>query len=211
MSETAWYIKYAPQNIEGLIFDNNEHESLVKKWLENEYIDGNLLLYGSYGLGKTVTSEILIKHIIKAQNDLYIAKDRSVKEIREQIIPFTSKRPVKSKQKIVYIEEIDKMHKDAFNLLKTNTMEKHQSTCSFVACTNYVKKVESAVQSRFNYKIPFTGTNKEGIIKRLAYILENEKAEFDSEKLSGFVEQNYKMGIRELINTLQNCYISNNK
>jgi DNA polymerase III delta prime subunit len=211
MTNSAWYIKYAPQNVEGLIFDNNEHESLVKKWLENEYVDGNLLLYGSYGLGKTITAEILIRNIIKAQNDLFIAKDRSVKEIREQIIPFTAKRPVKSKQKIVYIEEIDKMHKDAFNLLKTNTMEKHQNTCSFIACTNYIKKVESAVQSRFNYKIPFTGTNKNGITERLTFILKEENAEFDEKKLSDFVEQNYKMGIRELINTLQNCFIANNK
>lgn len=211
MSEPAWYIKYAPQNTDGLIFDNQEHESLISKWLEQEFIDGNLLLYGSYGLGKTVTAELLIRKIIKAQNDLYIAKDRSTNEIRKQIIPFTSKKPVKSKTKIVYIEEIDKMHKDAFNLLKTNTMEKHQATCSFIACTNYIKKVESAVQSRFNHRLSFTGSNKEAIIERLKYILNNEQADFDETKLAEFVEENYKSGVRELINMLQNSYISNNK
>lgn len=210
MSKTSWFIKYAPKSINDLIFDSNEHKTLVENWLENEFIDGNVLLFGGFGLGKTVTSEILINHIIKAQNDLYIAKDRSVKEIREQIIPFTTKKPVKSKQKIVYIEEIDKMHKDAFNLLKTNTMEKHQKNCSFIACTNYIKKVEGAVQSRFNYKISFNGNNIEGIIERMKYILDNEQAEYDYDQLVKFVNENYNSGIREIINLLQNSYISNN-
>lgn len=210
-SESAWYIKHTPKDVMGLIFDSPKHETLVNKWLGEECIDGNLLLYGAYGLGKTVTAELLISKIIKAQNDLYISKDRSIKELREQIVPFIQKRPVKSKQKIVYIEELDKMSKDAFNLLKTNTMEKHQASCSFVACSNYIKKIEPAVVSRFNHKIPFTGTNQAGTVERLTYILETEEAQFDSEKLIEFVSQNYKSGVRELINMLQNSYISNNK
>src|SRR6056297_318594 len=100
MSQKSWFIKYAPQTVDDLIFDNDEHKSLIKRWLSQEYIDGNLLLFGSFGLGKTVTAEILMRQIIKAQNDLFIAKERSVKEIKERIQPFVTKKPVKSKQKI---------------------------------------------------------------------------------------------------------------
>lgn len=210
MSQKSWFIKYAPQNVEDLIFDNDDHKKLIKNWLSQEYIDGNVLLFGSFGLGKTVTAEILIKQIIKAQNDLLIAKERSVKEIRERIQPFVSKRPVKSKQKIVYIEEMDKMHKDAFNLLKTGLMEKYQDICCFIGCTNYIKKIEGAVQTRFNYKLPFNGSNIEGIIERMKYILNTEGAGYNEEELSKFVYANNQSGIRELINSLQNSFIANN-
>lgn len=209
MSQKSWFIKYAPQTADELIFDNDKHEELVKKWLDQEYIDGNVLMFGSFGLGKTVTAEILIRQIIKAQNDVFIARDRSVKEIRERIQPFLTKKPVKSKQKIVYIEEMDKMHKDAFNLLKTGMMEKYQDNCAFIGCTNYIKKIEGAVQTRFNFKLPFNGSNTEGIIKRMQYILDNENAKYDQGDLVKFVYSNQQSGIRELINSLQNSFIAN--
>jgi DNA polymerase III delta prime subunit len=203
-------MKHAPKSIDELIFDSREHQELINNFITNESINGNLLLHGSHGLGKTVTAEILINTIIKAQNDLFISKERSVKEIREQIIPFIQKKPIKSKQKIVYIEEMDKLHKDAFNILKTNTLEKYQHICSFIACTNYIKKIEPAVQSRFNYIISFTGNNIDGIINRLKYILNIEKVKYDENNLINFINTNYKIGIRNLINILQNNALSNN-
>ena len=210
MEESSWFIKYAPKDINNLIFDNDENKQLILNWYDSERINGNVLFYGSYGLGKTVTSEILITKIIKASNDLFVAKDRTVKEIRERINPFLKKPPVKSKQKIVYIEEMDKLHPDAFNLLKTGLMEKYQHNCSFIGCTNYIKKVEGAVLSRFTYKIPFTGNNVESIFERMKFILNNEKAQYVEDDLKNFVVKNIKIGIRELINQLQNSFISNN-
>jgi DNA polymerase III delta prime subunit len=211
VQNSSWFMKYAPDNISNLIFDNEEHKKLVEQWYQNECIDGNVLFFGSYGLGKTVTAEILIRQIIKVPNDLLMAKERSVKEIREKIMPFVRKSPVKSKKKIIYIEEMDKMHPDAFNLMKTGLMEKYQNNCSFIACTNYIKKIEGAVLTRFNYKIPFTGNNVLEIYKRMKFILDTEGAIYDDNDLKKFIKRNFKAGIRELINLLQNSYISNNK
>ena len=33
MSQKSWFIKYAPQNVEDLIFDNDDHKKLIKNWL----------------------------------------------------------------------------------------------------------------------------------------------------------------------------------
>ena len=210
MEQTSWFMKYAPKDINNLIFDNEENKKIIINWYNNEKIDGNVLFYGPYGLGKTVTSEILITKIIKASNDLFIAKDRNVKEIRDKITPFVKKSPVKSKQKIIYIEEMDKLHPDAFNILKTGLMEKYQGHCSFVACTNYIKKVEGAVLTRFTYKIPFTGNNENAIFERMKMILNNENANYIEDDLKKFVSSNIKIGIREIINQLQNSFVSNN-
>lgn len=209
LENKSWFMKYSPTDIKDLIFDSDDHKELVTKWYAQEFIDGNVLFYGPYGLGKTITSEILIRQIIKVPNDLLIATDRNVKEIRDKITPFVRKSPVKSKRKIVYIEEIDKMHPDAFNLLKTGLMEKYQDNCSFVACTNYIKKIEGATLSRFNFKVPFTGNNILKIYERMKFILDTEKAEYNDEDLKKFIKNNYKIGIRELINQLQNSFIAN--
>jgi len=210
MESNSWFIKYAPKDIENLIFDNEENKQIILKWYNDESIGGNVLFYGPYGLGKTVTSEILITKLIKAPNDLYIARDRNVKEIKERITPWLKKPPVKSKKKIVYIEEMDKMHKDAFNLLKTGLMEKYQHNCSFIGCTNYIKRVEGAVLTRFTYKIPFTGNNAPAIFERMKFILGNENAQYNEDDLKKFVTGNLKIGIRELINQLQCSFVANN-
>ena len=77
----SWFMKYQPLDVFDLVFDSLEHQTLVTQWVQNEQMDGNVLFHGPAGLGKTVTSEILIRSIIKAQNDLYRMRTRSVKEI----------------------------------------------------------------------------------------------------------------------------------
>ena len=205
----SWFMKYQPMTLENLVFDSDEHKALMQDWVENKKVDGNVLFFGPAGLGKTTSAEILIRTIIEAQNDLYKAKDRSTKEIREVISQFVKKKPVKSAQKIVYIEEFDKLHKDAENVLKDGLMEKYQETCSFICCTNHIRKIEEAVLTRFNYKIPFSGANIDGFVDRLADILTKENATFDNDSLKEFVTQNYRAGMREMINQLQSAYISN--
>jgi DNA polymerase III delta prime subunit len=210
IKNAAWFMKYQPKTIDDLVFDNEDHRSLVTKWLNNNRIDGNVIFYGKAGLGKTATSELLITNIIKVQNDLFKSSDRSVKMIDEQLRPFLTKKPIKSPQKIVYLEEIDKMSPQAQVALKEGLLEKYQNYVSFICCTNYNKKVDSALMTRFTYKIPFSGTNVEGVINRLKTILDNENAQYEEENLIKFVNKFYKSGIRELINTLQKEYISNN-
>lgn len=211
LENLSWFMKYQPKDINDLVFDNSEHETLVKNWYENESINGNVLFYGPPGLGKTASSEILIRKIIKSDYDLKVCHERSANEMRD-LKPFLQKPAIKSKQKIIYIEEFDKLHPEALNILKTGLMEKYQATCSFVACTNYIRKIQTkdaAILSRFASKLEFSGKNIEGIIERLKSILEKENAKFDEDKLADFVKTNVKAGIRELINQLENSYISN--
>lgn len=210
-SSKAWYMKYCPKNIDEFIFENEKTKEIIKKWFEDERIDGNVIFYGKYGTGKTAISNILIRKIIKNSSDLFISRERSTKEFREKLIPFLSKKPISSNQKIVYIEEIDKLHNDAFNILKTELMEKFQNEVSFIGCTNYVKKIEPAVLSRFNYKISFNTLNKDDVLNRVIFILNNEGAVFDNKKVEEFISNNINRGFREILNILQKEYIQNNK
>ena len=210
MLNASWFMKHQPKKVDDLIFENNDHKKLITSWIDNEKLDGNVIFYGPPGLGKTVTSEILVYSIIKHQHDLFILDSRSVKDIDEKVIPFVRKSPIKSKHKIVFIEEIDRIKSQAaIGTLKNKILEKYQETTKFVVTTNYLNSVEDALLQRFTFKMSFYGKNSDEIINRLSNILEIENAIFDKDELEKYVTENIDIGIRELINQLQESFITN--
>lgn len=207
---SAWFEKYRPKRIEDVVFNDVEHEKLVEKWVKDERVLGNILLSGSAGTGKTTLAEILIKTIIKAQNDLLRMKTRSVGEIDDVLKPWIKKRPVASNQKIIYIEEVDRISKQGQTQLKEDLLEKYQEHCIFICCTNYPRRIDNALLTRFTYKLEFNTTDINKVKNRLKFILDSEGAKYDENELLEFVEKNLQNGLRELINSLQKAFVVNN-
>jgi len=187
--ETSWYFKYRPKSIDEYIFESEDQYQHVHNWLKNEKIPGNLLLYGPPGTGKTALAEILIRNIIKSEYDILKVKERSVSVI-DELYKWLIKRPVKSKSKIVYIEEFDRLSAAALRQLKDGILENYQQHVSFIATTNYVSKIDKALLTRFNFKFELKGLNTEGYYKRLKYILDQEGITYDDNKLKQFVVEN---------------------
>lgn len=208
--QIAWFERYRPQSIDEMVFSNDQQKKLVSSWIENETIPGNILFSGPAGTGKSATSLILIKKIIKNQADYLRIKTRSVSDVDEKISPFVIKKPVSSKCKIVYIEELDRTSRQFQAQLKEDLMEKYQEYVSFICCTNHPKRIDSALRTRFTFQVEFKSENLEEIRKRLEFILNKEEAKFDQNALAEFVSKNYKAGMRDLINTLQVSFVSNN-
>lgn len=210
VSQSAWFEKHRPEAIDEIVFSNNDQKNLAEQWIQNKKIDGNILLSGAAGTGKTTLSHVLIRNIIGSQTDLYAMKSRSVKEI-DTLQSWITKRPSKaSKHNIVYIEEMDKLSREAQTTLKDGMMEKYIDTCVFICCTNHPKKIDNAVLTRFTYKLHFDSTNKEEIKKRIEQILSKENAKYNPEELELFIKNNYKKGLRDIINSLQLSFIVNN-
>ena len=207
--ESAWFEKHRPDSIDDIVFTKNDHYELAKKWLENNRIDGNILLSGPAGTGKTTLSQVLIRTLIKTQADIYRMKTRSVKEI-DELQSWITKKPVKSTHNIVYIEEMDKLSKEAQVTLKDGMLEKYIDTCIFICCTNHPKKIDKALISRFTYHFYFDSNNLEGIKNRVVNILKTENAKYNPDELEMFLKNNYKKGLRNIINGLQKSYIVNN-
>ena len=206
----SWFERYRPDNIDDMVFSDETRKTLVRSWIEAETVPGNILFSGAAGTGKTATSLILIRKIIKNQADLIRIKSRSVKDVDDQIVPFVSRKPVSSKIKIVYIEELDRTSRQFQGQLKEDLMEKYQEYVSFICCTNHPRRIDSALRTRFTFQEDFKSDNIEGMIGRLDFILKAENAKYNPDELTQFVNKNFKSGMRDLINALQVSYISHN-
>jgi DNA polymerase III delta prime subunit len=200
-ADISWFMKYQPKEISEYVFDNPEHQVMVDGWLQNEAINGNLLMSGPAGMGKSSLANVLLHAIIKSPHDFKKMKSRSVDEVDELGTWITTK-PVKSKKKVVLFEEIDKISKQASTTLKDGYLEKYQSTCTFIATTNFISKIDPALKSRFIH-LSFTGTNIPGVIDRCANILTLENIEFDRSQLENFIKLKHKIGLRNIITQLQ--------
>lgn len=205
----SWFESYRPKTIDEIVFSTESEKNLTTSWIQNERIPGNLLLSGPAGTGKSTLARVLIKGLIKSQADLCRMKSRKVEEIDDKITPFVGKKPISSKAKIVYIEEIDRISRQGVGQLKEDLMENYQEYVSFICCTNFPKRVDTALISRFTYHIEFKSENVAGIKNRLEYILNSENAKYNPDELTKFIEENYKVGFRNLINALQLSYIAN--
>jgi DNA polymerase III delta prime subunit len=198
----SWFMKYKPKNIDEYVFETEELKTQVQKWLEAGHIDGNLLLCGKPGTGKSALISILGNIFIKQPNDLNKVKSRSVQEI-DALSTWVQKRPVKSTKKIVVIEEFDRLSVQALIQLKDGILEHYQTHVTFIATTNYLNKIDPAVQSRFNHIIEFKGINQEGTYVRLKQILDSEDIKYNEDQLKEYTFTNYSMGLRNLITSLQ--------
>jgi len=209
---TVWFEKYRPQDIDNMIWASEDDKNIVRTWFDNNKIDGNVLLSGAAGTGKTTLAEILIKHFIKANNDLFRMKSRSVKEIDEALKPFLRGKPVRSPIKIVYIEEFDRISGAAESELKEGLMEKFVDHCAYIACTNHPKSIEPAVLTRFSYKFDFNAVKDiDAISNRIMFILQTEGITPNQERIRAFVEAHYRLGMREMINLFQANFNANSK
>jgi DNA polymerase III delta prime subunit len=197
----AWFEKYRPRTIEEVVFPNEDIEKTIKDYYDQGFINGNILSYGPPGFGKTTVSEVLIHKIIKNPNDLFIL-GRKTDDV-DNLKRWLQQRPVHSSQKIVKIEEMDRLSNQAQIVLKDGLMEKYQANTAFLATTNSPEKIDPALITRFNTRINFGELPPEKVAERARYILEREEVNYHGEELQNFVNKYYKRGLRDLINNLE--------
>ena len=209
-SYKAWFEKHRPRTINELIFptvlngegkDPQYIKTIFEKFYDQEFIQGNVLSYGPAGRGKTSLNKIMQAKIIKHPNDIFIL-GRKTEDV-DKLNAWLQARSVKSNQKLVIIEEIDRLSQQAQTVLKDGPLEKYQDKISFLATTNNAQKLDPALLTRFNYRLFFDELDFNGAFNRSKYILETENIKYDEELLKQFVQLNIKRGLRELISNLE--------
>ena len=206
----SWFEKYRPRTIDELIFPNiingeNKGAEYIRqiftKFYNQEFIQGNVLSYGEAGRGKTSLNKILQGKIVKHPSDIFIL-GRKVEDI-DKLKKWLLQSKVKSNQKLVIIEEIDRLSNQAQTVLKDGLLEKYQNTTAFLATTNNPDKLDKALVTRFNYRLYFDDYSEEEVFKRVKYILDSENIKYDENLVKQFIKLYIKRGLRELISNLE--------
>ena len=201
MDYKVLYRKYRPDNFSSII-GQDYMISILKNAIKNDKISHAYIFSGPRGTGKTSTAKVFAKAInclnptedgpcnecesclhFKENADIIeidAASNNGVDEIRE-IINNTKLAPAYSKYKVYIIDEVHMLSTSAFNALLL-TLEEPPKHVVFILATTNIEAVPITILSRCQrfdfHKIAITD-----IIKRLNYVVSNEKLKIDSDAL----------------------------
>ena len=157
MQTLLWTEKYRPKTL-GEIAGQEGFVQDAQRWVSNPENMPNLLLFGLAGTGKTSAALVLAHEILKddeADNftEINASDDRKLEVVRTRIKEIASTRRMgDAPYKIILLDEMDGMTRDAQNSLK-RLMERYSENCRFIITCNDVHKIISPLQSRCaNYR-----------------------------------------------------------
>lgn len=203
--ELPWTEKYRPLKLKDMV----GQEAIVDR-LES-YVKArsmpHLLFAGPAGSGKTTATLCLARELFCGDlshdfMEMNASDERGIDVVRTKIRDFARTRPINGEFKIIFLDEADALTNDAQNALR-RTMESYTQTCRFIMSCNYSSKIIEPLQSRCSvYR--FKRLSRDTIKKRLKYILDCEKVEYDDAGLDA-VAYIAEGDVRHAVNILQSA------
>ena len=203
MSE-LWTEKYRPTRLNEIIGQTNfvldaEH------WVVNKEMP-NVLLYGVAGVGKTAAAISLANGILEGNRknnffEINASDDRKLETVRNRIKEIASTKRIGDVPfKIILLDEMDGMTKDAQNALK-RIMERYSDNCRFIITCNDRHKIINPLMSRCaNYN--FKRLNNKDMKYIMSEILSKENINTHSEeeldKFIIYLQGDLRRGLNEL-------------
>ncbi|MDO5850510.1 MAG: replication factor C small subunit [Methanobacteriaceae archaeon] len=206
-----WVEKYRPQTLDDVVGQKHIVERL-KKYIDAESMP-NLMFTGPAGVGKTTSALALVKTVL-GDNwranflELNASDARGIETVRTDIKNFCRLKPVGAPFRIIFLDEVDNMTKDAQHALRRE-MEMYTKTASFILSCNYSSKIIDPIQSRCAI-FRFAPLKGEEIVERLKFIAENEGYDYDDKAIETIVY--FSEGdMRKSVNMLQSAASSGEK
>jgi len=202
-----WVEKWRPKKVEDCILPDDTKKTFLD-FIEKGEIP-NLLLSGPPGIGKTTIAKALCEQL---GADYYVIngsdEGRFLDTVRNQAKNFASTVSLQGngRHKVIIVDESDNTTSDVQLLLRAN-IEAFYSNCRFIFTCNYKNKIIEPLHSRCAV-IDFTIKGKQraqlagNFFKRLQYILNQEKIEYDEKVVAELVSKHFP-DFRRVLNEIQ--------
>lgn len=207
--------KYRPKKFED-VSEQGAIKTIIENQIKSNDIRNAYLFCGGAGTGKTTCARIVARMINEGQGnpiELDAASNNSVDDVR-RIITDSKFKSMDSKYKIYIIDECHSLSNAAWQAMLKLLEEPPKSTV-FIFCTTDPQKIPGTILSRVQ-RYNFQRISKEGIIKRLKFIIDSENAEnlmnriFYEDEAIEYIAKQAQGGMRDAITTLDKCLQYNN-
>lgn len=200
-----WVEKYRPKTLSDCILPidlNTVLSGMVK-----EGSIPNMMLYGKAGTGKTTAAKALANDLGADSLLINCSEENGIDTLRTKIRNYCSTISLTGGLKIVILDEFDYANAQSIQPALRGAIEEFAKNCRFIMTCNYKNRIIEPLHSRCT-GIDFTVPNTEkaqiaaGILKRIEYILTNEKIPYDKAVLVNLIKKHFP-DIRRIINELQ--------
>ena len=202
--------KYRPQKFED-VSEQGAIKTIIENQIKQNDIRNAYLFCGGAGTGKTTCARIVANMINSGKGkpiELDAASNNSVDDVRK-IINDSKFRALDSKYKIYIIDECHSLSNAAWQAM-LKLLEEPPASTVFIFCTTDPQKIPRTILSRVQ-RYNFQRISKDGIIKRLKFIIEQENSEnlqsriIYEEPAIDYIAKQAQGGMRDAITTLDKC------
>ena len=226
---TVLALKYRPKNFKELIGQEIMVETIINSIKLNK-VPNAYLLTGIRGIGKTTTARLIAKalncdknflkeencecsHCVEIANSKHLdvlemdaASKTGIDDVRE-LIESSKYNPTSAKYKIVILDEVHMLSKQAFNgLLKT--LEEPPPHLKFIFATTEVKKIPVTIVSRCQ-RFDLHRVSVKDLLENLNKILKKEKGKI-SEGALALIAKAAEGSVRDSLSLLDRALVSEN-
>lgn len=205
VTNLLWVEKYRPKTLSDCILPidlTKIFDGMVK-----EGTIPNMMLYGKAGTGKTTVARALANDLGADSIVINCSEENGIDTLRTKIRGYCSTVSLNGGLKIVVLDEFDYANAQSIQPALRGAIEEFAKNCRFIMTCNYKNRIIDPLHSRCT-GIDFTIPNSEKaqiateVLKRIEYILTNEKVSYDKQVLVNLVKKHFP-DIRRIINELQ--------
>lgn len=207
--EFLWVEKYRPQTVTDCILPTSIKD-VFKIYVEKKEIP-NLLLIGGSGTGKTSIAKAVCNDVGCDYLFINASKENGIDVLRNKIANYASSVSLSGGRKVIILDEFEATTSN-FQTAFRASLESYSKNATFILTANFENKIIQPIHSRCAViKFNVSKSEKKQLLlqffKRVCYILESEKIEYNKEVVANFIMRWYPDN-RRILNELQR-YSSN--
>ena len=205
ITNLLWVEKYRPKTLSDCILPIDL--TTVFNGMVKEGTIPNMMFYGKAGTGKTTVARAIANDIGADNILINCSEENGIDTLRTKIRNYASTVSLNGGLKVIILDEFDYANAQSIQPALRGAIEEFAKNCRFILTCNYKSRVIDPLHSRCT-GMDFTIPNIEkaacatAVLKRIEYILTNEKIPYETPVLVNLVKKHFP-DIRRIINELQ--------